>query len=522
MTRRLTLTLALLALYAANMLVNAQESGDGLKLVDIARSRRIFEGEQATLARLKTYSPVFETYIQSLWPDTPDQVPLGDALFLGKVRFYELITSRGEDIADMLFPTLESRNKVLADNGQYSQLLPKGFIWMSVIDPDFDADTYRLTFLRSSPLEGKNCLVFNVSPIKAKKRGRFTGTLWVEPTNFRIVRANGTVWVPRVAWKEHLKLFGYAAPFALHFDTWRQEIEPGLWVPAYVLIDDNVPWKAIGGDGATDHHFKSITIFWGYSHVGAFEHYRRNLALGASAPDPQVVGLEGDALIAPPGEVESSLQTILAEISQASQAALPSDISIRILMTTSAEIFHIGHTIIVSRGLLELVPDDDVLAGLLAHELAHVVSDRQLQAKFDYSKTLFQEGRSEEFAGLGLKGSAQDENEAAALTCDILVGKRYEAGVGKAAAFVKQLATAAGQIPSLARAHFGIGLIEHGRDVHTFTPCLGSHLTVESLGPLQLRGRYLVDTLTGRLHPGPTASPAQTAVAGQPFPSESR
>jgi hypothetical protein len=44
-----------------------------------------------------------------------------------------------------------------------------------------------------------------------------------------------------------------------------------------------------------------------------------------------------------------------------------------VLLTTPLESFVVGRTIILSRGLLDVLPDEATLAAVLAHELAHIV-----------------------------------------------------------------------------------------------------------------------------------------------------
>jgi Peptidase family M48 len=45
----------------------------------------------------------------------------------------------------------------------------------------------------------------------------------------------------------------------------------------------------------------------------------------------------------------------------------------RVLLTAPLESFVMGRTIVVSRGLLDVLPDEATLAAVLSHELAHIV-----------------------------------------------------------------------------------------------------------------------------------------------------
>ena len=42
----------------------------------------------------------------------------------------------------------------------------------------------------------------------------------------------------------------------------------------------------------------------------------------------------------------------------------------RILLTSPLESFTVGHTIVLSRGLIDVLPDEASLATMLAHELS--------------------------------------------------------------------------------------------------------------------------------------------------------
>jgi hypothetical protein len=464
--------------------------------------RRIFKTEQEMMRRVRGYSPIVETYIQSLWPDTTAQMPLDDVYFLSRVSFRRYLLS--EDNAQAtLFGSTKSSRQILADNRQKGELSPRGLAFMLFIDiQDFDADTYRLTYLKPVTLGALNCSMFAVVPLKAKQPGRFKGTIWVENTGFNIVRVKGTFQPLHVRRMQHLNPLGASVGFFLHFDCWREMIAPDLWAPAYVTIDDNVGWKALEGDGATDVHYKGRIIVWGYSYLGSFQN--RLLALGnaIASSDPELIGLEKDGIIAPPGTIEQSLDAVIEKISASSHLNLPK-VRCRILATTPVEIFHISNTIVVSRGFLEMVPDESTLAVFLAHELAHIALDTAVGAQNDPGHSLFEFSRLGDFQGLGITNRPEDEGRASALTCGILHDSVYALTIGEASTFEEQLAAISQHIPNLTKARFGFGLIEKGRPVHPLPSCVSAGQSVLQ-SPLQLRGRYLVGVSTGELRSVPS------------------
>jgi len=469
---------------------------NGMPNVEVLR--RIFKGEQDTMRRLRIYRPIVETYIQSLWPDTSAQIPIDDLYFLSKLdisrHFFE------NDGLDRLFGKSEESGRIFVDNGQRQELYPTVFIRMLFIDPqDFDPDTYRLTYLQPATLGKLDCLVFEVVPVKNDAPHRFKGMVWVERTELRIVRVQGTFQVERVRLGQKLNPFRRSAAFSIRFDCWRQVIAAGLWAPAYVAIDDNIPWKAIGGDGTTDVHYRGYTFVWGYSHLGSFQNQHLQEDAADEDYDRVVAALQRDGLLGTPGNVEQSLNSIVEEIVRSSNLDLP-PIRCRVLLTTPVELFHSGNTIIVSRGLLDIVPDKVTLAVLLTHELAHMFLETSASAPFEYTRSLFDYDGPEEFSGLVAARHSEDaENAAAMKTCELLKDSPYLAGMDGALAFALQLASQSSQVTNLTRARFGAGLVESGHSIHKLQSCFPSGQGTVQAPTLRLSGAYTVDAWTGKL-----------------------
>jgi hypothetical protein len=65
------------------------------------------------------------------------------------------------------------------------------------------------------------------------------------------------------------------------------------------------------------------------------------------------------------------LQTVTNNLLLTNDLDIPG-VRCRVLLTTPLESFVVGRTIILSRGLLDVLPDEATLAAVLAHELAHI------------------------------------------------------------------------------------------------------------------------------------------------------
>src|SRR5205085_10382347 len=74
-------------------------------------------------------------------------------------------------------------------------------------------------------------IVLDVQP-KGKNQEGFKGRIWVEDRDFNIVRFNG---ISREADKWLSKFFRRALSF--HIDSWRINVQPGVWLPAYVYFE---------------------------------------------------------------------------------------------------------------------------------------------------------------------------------------------------------------------------------------------------------------------------------------------
>src|ERR1700685_2035093 len=170
-------------------------------------------------------TPVGETYIQTLTADPQlGPVPSEDHYFLGRMDMGETV-----DRKDYLKEKDPMQAKLM---GGFHKLFkvqyqPMGFSWMVYADrTDFDRDHYEFHYIRREFLGDVRCLVFDVKPRKNSGKGRFLGRLWVEDQDYNIVRLNGTYApAPRNS-------------FFFHMDSWRLNLIPGYWVPAYIYSEE--------------------------------------------------------------------------------------------------------------------------------------------------------------------------------------------------------------------------------------------------------------------------------------------
>src|SRR5512133_829852 len=76
------------------------------------------------------------------------------------------------------------------------------------------------------------------------------------------------------------------------------------------------------------------------------------------AEDNAVERLQKTGLLAPSGDVDKVLTTVVNNLIVTNNLDIQPEIRARVLLTAPLESFTIGHTIVVSRGLLDVLPDE--------------------------------------------------------------------------------------------------------------------------------------------------------------------
>lgn len=424
--------------------------------------------ENALLHVLQTTTPVVETYIQNMVPDNDlGTVPASDRYFLGKI-----------DLSHGLTQTSYLQK---SGNGPKSfdlfsrfftiRYLPKGFAQMMLIDSgEFDRAHYDFEFQRREFLGDVRTFVFAVSPHKGLGQGRFEGNIWIEDKSYNIVRINGTY---NGSSANHMYL---------HFDSWRLNAGPDLWLPFEVYSEESHFADAVMKLHTA--HFKAITRFWGYG--GSLERAGgefTNLTVetgqvedkspDAAAPSPveslrawqrqaednTLERLERAGLLARQGGIDKVLDTVVNNLVVTNQLNLTPEVRARVLLTTPIESFTVGRTIVVSRGMLDTLPDEASLAAIVAHELAHIVLGHTTATDFAFADRMrIDDARIVEQLRLG--HTAAEEDAANGKAFQLLLKSPYKEKLGQAGLFLKAVSNEANRLPSLIKPLFGDKLVE--------------------------------------------------------------
>jgi len=465
--------------------------------------------ERALMDMLKTRTPLIETYLQDLRFDPRvGPVPVEDHYFLGRMDLKETVDRRN------YLPRQGGFQKTLL--GGFDRLYkieynPLGFSWMIFADRnDFNRKTYDFKFAHREFLGEVRCLVFDVSPKHETGTSRFHGRIWVEDRDYNIVRLNGT-------YEPHPR-----NAYFFHMDSWRLNLVEGYWVPTYVYSEE----------GDLDHRsneqfaFKAQTRLWGYAlHTGAnaseFTDILVDPVVKDESPTAQdasplqaqrlwrqqaannvIERLQKAGLLSPVGELDKVLETVVNNLVVANNIDLQSAVHVRIMLTSPLETFSVGNTIVVSRGLVDVLPNEASLASVLAHELAHIVLGHYQGTKYAFSDRLLFSDEST-YRNLGFRHDPEEEAAADEKAIDLLKSSPYAQNLATAGLFLREVAQRGHALEALLRPHLGNGLTDSRGRVTRMVALMNSapvldQEKLDQIAALPLGGRVKIDAWDGR------------------------
>ena len=465
---------------------------------------RVITNENRANQQLKQFSPLVETYIQNLKPDKDlGYAPAGDKYFLGRADF-----SKGVSLVS-LTDTNGKGKKIFGAIGNFfsfaMQFLPDGFLQMIFIDTNgFDKQHYKFDYVRREFLGEVRCLVFDVSPQEKSGKGRFLGRMWVEDQDYNVVRFNGAYGG------------GGHSSWYFHFDSWRTNVQPGLWMPSFIYSEEKDLHYAL----AKKLDFKAQTRLWGYN-VGRSSQEQELSRILVETPvqddtktsndlspiqaqrswdrqaeDNVIDRLERIGLIAPRGEVDKALDTVINNLEVTNNIDLEPDVRCRVMMTSTLESFTVGHTIVMSRGLIDVVPDEASLATMLAHELSHAILGHRIDSSYAFFDQLLIDDK-ETFRHFGFARTPDEERAANTKAVQLLNNSPYKNQLGNAGLFLTALGSREKEIPNLISPHLG-DRVPIMADLKSTTP-VDQKQNPQMIAALPIGGRVKVDSWNDKL-----------------------
>jgi hypothetical protein len=349
-----------------------------------------------------------------------------------------------------------------------------GFVQMLLVDSNsYNRQMYTFNFLRNDFLGTIPTVVFDVQPTKKTVVGRFAGRIWIDRNSGNIVRFNGSFSGAEKDIREYY-----------HFDSWRTNVQDGLWLPTSVYIEESDPKSPQG-----TLKFKAVNHIWGYSLkvpqsdadqtdlqvVGAEDQSQQASDVSPlqaqrqwveQAEDNVINRLYMAGLIDAPSEFDKILEALANNILAYNNVPIDRPIRVRTLLTEPLESLSVGNTILLSKGLLDTtaVPTADGaqqmgnLNALLAFQVAHIVLGHHIDTKYAFSDRLMFPSESA-FEKLPMHHTDADNAEAAKKAVELLGAKELESGEQYISLYLQQLQAREKGLKALTDPQIGDGLL---------------------------------------------------------------
>jgi len=446
--------------------------------------------EREVVKVVKERAPLVETYIQNMKPDPVLlQVPESDQHFLARVDF-------GKVINDQEY--VENKGNFEAKKGHFAffknsfgalggisnslrlTFHESGFVQMILMDSNgFDREHYTFTFIRNDFLGSIPTAVFDVQPIAGKRSfGRFYGRIWIETHGGNVVRFNGDFAGSITTMKEFY-----------HFDSWRTNVQPDLWLPTSFYVEESDPKSA-----SSTLKFKAINYIWGYvlrvpagNAENTSEEVEGTTDVSNDAPDVSPLGAQREwvqqaednvierlfqaGLLDAPSDFDKTLEALANNILVYNNIQTSRPIRVRTLLTEPLESLAVGNTIILSKGLIDTASvetaDGKQIQGnldcILAFQIAHIITGHRLDTKYAFSDRLLFPSTSV-FEHIPMHHTAADNAEAAKKAMELLSAKELVDDQQYFGLYLQQLQTRLKALPSLNQPMIGDALIKSDQD----------------------------------------------------------
>jgi len=291
--------------------------------------------------------------------------------------------------------------------------------------------------------------VFDVHP-RVSGMGRFYGRIWIEDQGGSVVRFNGTYTGSN---QED------ASKYYFHFDSWRMNVQPGIWLPVAVYVEESQRTESAKSVG-----LKAQTHFWGYSlklptrdsenvsvkvddavdrsndsqDVGPLQASRMWIT---QAENNVVDRLVEAGLVAPldeGGYEDKVLGQIVINLIVPNNLAFTDQIHVRVLLTDTVEATTVGNTILLSKGLIDSLPSEEAIASVIAMELAHVAMGHHIDTRYAFNDRLLFPDEST-FQRINMYHKDHDNEEAAKKAMEYLQASMYKDRLASAGLYYAQL-----------------------------------------------------------------------------------
>ena len=168
-------------------------------------------------------------------------------------------------------------------------------------------------------------------------------------------------------------------------------------------------------------------------------------------------------LLAPKGDVDKSLETVVNNIEVVNNLDIEPEVRCRILMTSTLEAFPLGHTIVLSRGLVDVLPDEASLATVLAQELAHITLGHRVDTQYAFFDRILYFDEKKTFEHFDFARTKEEDVAAQAKAVEFLKNPNpsnpYKDQLKTPEMFLAELQSRAKEIPNLISPKLGDNIL---------------------------------------------------------------
>jgi hypothetical protein len=479
--RKISLTFLIIILGAACAYAKKEpkyEQAHQLTPEQAALVEKAIGREKVLIKNIQQRTPLVEMYIQNTRPDIKlYQVPIDDQYALSRVDFgkgftdkaYEPRATAKHSFFKGSFAAITGITKALGlEKFTYS---PTGFMDMMFLDPTgFDQQHYVFSYVRREFLGSVRTWVFDVHP-KVAGAGRFYGRIWIEDEEGNTVRFNGTY--TNSASEDSNKYY-------FHFDSWRMNVQPGIWLPVAVYVEETTR-----SEGEKSVGLKAQVHYWGYAlklptrdsenvsvkvddaidksddsqDVGPLQATR---AWVTQAENNVIDRLVEAGLVAPlnqGGYENKVLDQIVVNLVVPNNLAFTDQLHARVLLTETIETTTVGNTILISKGLIDSLPNEESIASVVAMELAHIALGHHIDTRYAFNdRLLFPDTVT--FQRINMYHSDHDNEEAAKQAMVYLQNSMYKDKLPSAGLYYVQLVDRAKELKALNTPELGDSLLK--------------------------------------------------------------
>ncbi len=433
--------------------------------------REAMAREQVTLKAIEKDTPVVQTYIQNLRPDNVlYQVPVSDNYSIARVDFGKGFSANAYSAKDTHHGLFRGSFQYLRDLTKAFQITdsPTGFMDMMFVDPrGFNFRNYTFSFVRQQFLGQIRTSVFDVRPTRHAGPGRFFGRIWVDNDSGDIVRFNGT----------YTNNPNNPVNHYYHFDSWRKNIQPGLWLPYSIYVEETHQTSS-----KKSLALRGQTFYWGYSlkipqRVSENESVDIQNAQDESQNAPDLSPLQAErkwineaqdnvldrlqqaGLLAAPSPFDKVLETVTNNIIIGNNLNLPGNIHCRVMLTEPLESLAVGNTILLSKGLIDVLPNEEDLAAVISFQLAQILLGHHIDTRYAFSdRLLFPDEAA--FQRIDMNHSNADNASAAKEAVKLFDHSVYASKSGQVGLFFEQLVAREGALKNLLTPRLGDSLLQ--------------------------------------------------------------